>query len=65
MLDDDVLYDNNGTNCTEALLEMIISNETVVYIADKVRDNMELSKNVNICTNFVNNITNFSLKGSK
>lgn len=50
-----ILNDNNDTNCTDALLTMIVSNEIMeLIVVDKVCDNnRELSKNVNNYTNFV------------
>lgn len=55
-----VLYDNQGTNYTEASSAMIVSNETTeLSVADKVGDNnIELSRNINKYPNFVNNVTN-------
>ncbi|KAI4463596.1 egf-like domain-containing protein [Holotrichia oblita] len=55
-----VLYDNQGTNYTQASLAMILSNETTeLSVADKVGDNnIELSRNINKYPNFVTNVTN-------
>lgn len=44
------VYDNNGTNCTEATLAMTVSHKTT-----------KLSKNVNKYANFVNNVANCNI----
>lgn len=46
MISDKVLYNNNGTNCAEALFTMAASNKTMeLSVTDKVcNNNMKLSK---------------------